>query len=251
MDGKVPWDWATGQSIPADSSTFEFFIYNPLNSFFLGQFGWDHPSLRASLVAQTIKNLPAMWETWVRSLGWEDLLEEEMAIHSSILAWRISCTEEPGRLQSIGSKRVGQDWVINTFSLLLSFHPKLNKGDCQLNKRGSILVSLVQFPSLHHLVLGSMSTLITRGAVIFFGHCFLGFHLSHVLWMKQGLSIPGLPGDSIFWIQPKRHSNLIILRFTFSDQSFSSYIKICDPFWTNSCVWCEISSKTILLLKIS
>ena len=56
-----------------------------------------------------IKNLPAMWETWVRSLGWEDLLEEEMAIHSSILAWRISCTEEPGRLQSIGSKRVGQD----------------------------------------------------------------------------------------------------------------------------------------------
>ena len=60
-------------------------------------------------MAQTIKNLPAMWETWVRSLGWEDLLEEEMAIHSSILAWRISCTEEPGRLQSIGSKRVGQD----------------------------------------------------------------------------------------------------------------------------------------------
>ena len=90
-----------------------------------------------------------------------------------------------------------------------------------------------------------MPTLISRGAVIFFGHCFLGFHLPQILWMKQGLSIPGLPGDSVFWIQPKCHSNLIILRFTFSDQSFSSYIKICDTFWTNSCVWCEISSKTI------
>ena len=56
----------------------------------------------ASLVAQLVKNLPAMWETWVRSLGWEDLLEEEMATHSSILAWRIPWTEEPGRLQSMG-----------------------------------------------------------------------------------------------------------------------------------------------------
>jgi len=47
---------------------------------------------RASLVAQLVKNLPAMWETWVRSLGWEDLLEEGMATHSSILAWRIPWT---------------------------------------------------------------------------------------------------------------------------------------------------------------
>ena len=46
-------------------------------------------------MAQTVKNLPAMWETWVRSLGWEDLLEEGMATHSSILAWRIPWTEEP------------------------------------------------------------------------------------------------------------------------------------------------------------
>ena len=53
---------------------------------------------RASLVAQLVKNLPAIWKTWVRSLGWEDSLEEGMAIHSSILAWRIPWTEEPGRL---------------------------------------------------------------------------------------------------------------------------------------------------------
>ena len=55
--------------------------------------------------------LPAVRETWVRSLGWEDLLEEEMATHSSILAWRIPRREEPGRLQSMGSQRVGHDWA--------------------------------------------------------------------------------------------------------------------------------------------
>ena len=63
--------------------------------------------LRASLVAQRLKCLPTMQETWVRSLGWEDPLEKEMAIHSSILAWRIPWTEEPGGLQSTGSQRVG------------------------------------------------------------------------------------------------------------------------------------------------
>ena len=61
------------------------------------------------LVAQTVKNLPAMQETQVCSLGQEDPLEKEMATHSSILAWRISWTEEPGWLQSTGSQRVGQD----------------------------------------------------------------------------------------------------------------------------------------------
>ena len=63
----------------------------------------------ASLVAQTVKHLPAMQETQVRSLGWEDSLEEEMGTHSSILAWRILWTEEPGRLQSMESQRVRQD----------------------------------------------------------------------------------------------------------------------------------------------
>ena len=56
-----------------------------------------------------IKNLPAMQETWVQSLGQEDPLEKEMATHSSILAWKIPWTEEPGGLQSIGSQRVGHD----------------------------------------------------------------------------------------------------------------------------------------------
>ena len=61
---------------------------------------------RASLVVQMIKNLPAMCETGVRSLGQEDLLEKGMATHYSILAWRIPWTEEPGRLQSMESQRV-------------------------------------------------------------------------------------------------------------------------------------------------
>ena len=62
-----------------------------------------------SLAAQTVKNLPAVSDTQVQSLGWEDLLQKEMATHSSILAWRIPWTEELGRLQFMGSKRVGHD----------------------------------------------------------------------------------------------------------------------------------------------
>ena len=60
-------------------------------------------------MAQRLKRLPAMWETRVRSLGQEDLVEKETATHSSILAWKIPWTEEPGRLQSMGSQRVGYD----------------------------------------------------------------------------------------------------------------------------------------------
>ena len=61
----------------------------------------------SSLVAQMVKNLPAMQETWAQSLGQEDILEKKMATHSSILAWRIPGTEEPSGLQSTGSQRVG------------------------------------------------------------------------------------------------------------------------------------------------
>ena len=60
--------------------------------------------MQASLVAQRLKHLLAMQETWVRSLGWEDSLEKEMATHSCILAWRIPWTEGPGGLQSTGRK---------------------------------------------------------------------------------------------------------------------------------------------------
>ena len=75
--------------------------------------------LLASLVAQMVKNLPAVWETWVQSLGWEDLLEKGMETHSSILAWRIPWTEEPGRLLSMGLQRVGHDWANNMYYIPL------------------------------------------------------------------------------------------------------------------------------------
>ena len=71
----------------------------------------------ASLVAQRLKCLPAMQETWVRSLGREDPLEKEVATHSSILAWRIPWMKEPGGLQSTGSHRVRHDWA-TSLSLL-------------------------------------------------------------------------------------------------------------------------------------
>ena len=74
------------------------------------QYSW------ASVVAQMVKNPPAMWETWVQSLGWEDPLEKGMATHSSILAWRIPWIEEPGRLQSMRLQRVRHNW--GTFSLV-------------------------------------------------------------------------------------------------------------------------------------
>ena len=67
------------------------------------QYSW------ASLVAQTVKNPPAMQETWVQSLGWKDPLEKGMATHCTILAWRIPWTEEAGRLWCIGSQKVGYD----------------------------------------------------------------------------------------------------------------------------------------------
>ena len=64
------------------------------------QYSW------ASLLAQMVRNLPAMQETWVQSLGWEDPLEKGMATHSNVLVWRIPWTEEPGRLQFVGCKEL-------------------------------------------------------------------------------------------------------------------------------------------------
>ena len=73
------------------------------------------------LIAQMVKRLPTMQETWVQSLGWEDTLEKEMATHSSILAWKIPWMEEPGWLLSMGSQRVGHDWLSNFTTYLLRF----------------------------------------------------------------------------------------------------------------------------------
>ena len=75
----------------------------------MGDEGFDSQEFLSMQLTQVVKNLPAMWETWLPSLGWEDPLEEGMATHSTILAWRIPGTEEPGGLQSLGSQRAGHD----------------------------------------------------------------------------------------------------------------------------------------------
>ena len=80
------------------------------------EYRWS--SLKPQLVAQMVKNLPAMWDTWVQSLGGKDPLEREMATYSSVLAWEIPWTEEPGGLQSTGSQRVGPNRVTNTFTFI-------------------------------------------------------------------------------------------------------------------------------------
>ena len=82
---------------------------------FLLNFWSKLPNVPA-MVAQTVKNLPAMLETQVRSLGRKDILEKGMVTHSSILAWRIPWTEESGSLQFMGSQRVRHDWAANTFN---------------------------------------------------------------------------------------------------------------------------------------
>ena len=86
------WGWGEKQGPQPASETFKY-----------------NCGVWASLVAQMVKNPPAVWETWVRSLCWEGLLEEGIATHSSILAWKIPWTEEPGGLQSMCLQRVRHD----------------------------------------------------------------------------------------------------------------------------------------------
>ena len=87
----------------------------------------------ASLVAQMVKNLPALQETWVQSLGQEDPLEKEMAAHSSALAWRIPWTEESGAPQSVGSQRAGHDWAASTTAAAIRVHMHVHV--CNIHER--------------------------------------------------------------------------------------------------------------------
>ena len=103
-------DWREGIVQPLR----HWIVLNSFISGLIGRKGLGVP--QTSLVAQTVK--PTMWETWVRSLGREDPLEKEMATHSSVLAWKIPWTEEPGRLQSMGLQRVGLEWATK---LILTF----------------------------------------------------------------------------------------------------------------------------------
>ena len=93
----------SNNNIKPFNHTLDFYYYYFFFEIFI------HFKSHFSLVAQRVKCLPTMWETRVQPLGRQDLLEKEMATHSSILAWKIPWTVEPGRLQSMGSQRVGHD----------------------------------------------------------------------------------------------------------------------------------------------
>ena len=131
---------------------------------------WKHPLHVASLVAQRLKSLPAMWETRVRSLGREDPPEKEMATHSSILAWRIPWREEPGSLQSTGLQRVRHDWAISLHFIACGawFYQWLTCIPLPIFLRKS---SIDWACLVHHGVLGAF-----RGA------CYSGKVLLSVMW---------------------------------------------------------------------
>ena len=101
----------------------------------------------ASLVSQTIKNLPAVQETWVQSLDWEDPLEKEMATHFSIFTWKIPWTEEPGRLQSMGSQWVGHHWATKCTHTLIQFSHSVVSDSLRSQHQG-----LFQWDSSSHQV---------------------------------------------------------------------------------------------------
>ena len=95
-------------------------------------------------LAQTVKSLSALWESQVQYLGQEDPLEKEMATHSSILAWKITLTEDPGELQSMGSQRFRHDWATNTCMLFFWHH-------LQPQRKLPLLTSVVT-PTASHIV---------------------------------------------------------------------------------------------------
>ena len=129
----IVWSWLWSPSVYVALSVLH---PSTVNSTYI----WE--ILAWSLVAQTVNNLSAMQETQIRYLGQEDPLEKGMATHSSIFAWRITWTEEPGRLQSTVSQRVGRDWVTNTLPCSM-YWPKC-LGITQLNEAWTLPSMILQ-----------------------------------------------------------------------------------------------------------
>ena len=109
--------WLGSPESQFKSPTFPRLLLPPTAPYSSTQLAWPFVVIWTSLVAQMVKRLPTIQKTWVQSLGQEDLLEKEMATHSSILAWKIPWTAEPGRLQSMGLQTVGHDWATSVSSL--------------------------------------------------------------------------------------------------------------------------------------
>ena len=114
-----------------------------------------HRKGETSLVAQMVKCLPTMWETWVWSLGREDPLEKEMATHSSTLAWKIPWTEQCGRLQFMGSQRVGHDWA--TSLSFFSFTPDTSNVHSKLSGHPEVAWLLARGAQYYFLPVWTLS----------------------------------------------------------------------------------------------
>ena len=121
-----------------------------------------------------VNNLPVRQETRVRSLGWDVPLEEGMAIHYSILAWRIPCTEKPGGLQSVGSQRVGHDWTTNTVYTETTLHLKC---------KGLKMNEMLTFEMNHNFC---------NSLWHFFFHC-------NIWSLKKKKEVAPAPPHSVFW----------------------------------------------------
>ena len=138
--------------------------------------------IRASLVAQRLRHLPAMWETRLRSLGQEDPLEKEMATHSSIFAWRIPWMEEPGGLQFTGSQRAGHDWTesfITDMNILINIswfmwtHISLGFYLCVKLKKFQIFLFHICSWEVHHQSISHFSFMLSNFFSGFFQKCLL------------------------------------------------------------------------------
>ena len=101
--------------------------------------------VQTSLVAQTVKHLPAVWEPWVRSQGWENPLEKEMVTHSSTLAWKIPWTEESGGLQSMGSQKVRHDWATSLSSHVQLFRDPVDCSPPDSSVHGTYQVRILEW----------------------------------------------------------------------------------------------------------
>jgi len=155
-------------------------------------------SVQTSLVAQMVKCLSTMRETRVLSLGWEDPLEKEMAIHSSTIAWKIPWTEEPGRLQSMGSQRVRHDWATSrsrSFTLHQSSISRVTIYSLDVLLSQVCLVLLSQFwtSQLFHFQFCFFLTCIQisqeTGKVVWYSYLFKNFSQFVVIHTVNGFGV--------------------------------------------------------------